>query len=59
MIKQNIFNYIILIVTISSFSISQTRTDKEPKSYFWGLINIPYDNSSEKVPIYDLSLIHI
>ena len=53
MIKQNIFNYIILIVTISSFSISQTRTDKEPKSYFWGLINIPYDNSSEKVPIYD------
>ena len=53
MIKQNIFNCIILIVSISSFSISQTKTEKEPKSYFWGLIKIPYDNSSEKVPIYD------
>ena len=53
MIKQNIFNCIILIITISSFLSSQTRTEKEPKSYFWGLINIPYDNNSEKVPIYD------
>ena len=53
MIKQNLFNCIILIIIISSFSSSQTRTEKEPKSYFWGLIKIPYDNSSEKVPIYD------
>ena len=53
MIKHNIFNYIILIITISSFLISQTKIEKEPKSYFCGLIKISYDNSSEKVPIYD------
>ena len=53
MIKQKIFNCIILIIIISSFSSSQTRIEEEPKSYFWGLIRVPNDNNSEKVPIYD------
>ena len=53
MIKQKIFNCILLIIIISSFLNSQTKIQNEPKSYFWGFLKIPNNNNSEKVSLYD------
>ena len=53
MIKQKIFNWILLVLVITTSLSSQVRMKQEPKSYLWGLIKIPNDSKNEKVPIYD------
>ena len=53
MIKQKIFNWILLVLLITTSLSSQIRMKKEPKSYLWGLIKIPNDSEKVKVPIYD------
>ena len=53
MIKQKIFNWILLVLLITTSLSSQIRMKKEPKSYLWGLIKISNDSRDEKVPIYD------
>ena len=53
MIKQKIFNWILLILIMGNGLNSQSIIKKESKSYLWGLIKIPNDNQNEKVPIYD------
>ena len=53
MIKQKIFNWILLVLVITTSLSSQVRMKQGPKSYLWGLIKIPNDSKNEKVPIYD------
>ena len=49
MIKQKIFNWILLVLVITTSLSSQVRMKQETKSYLWGLIKIPNDSKSEKV----------
>ena len=53
MIKQKIFNWILLVCILINSLVSQVLTKQEPKIYLWGLIKIPNNSKSEKVPIYD------
>ena len=52
MMKQKIFNWILLVLVITTSLSSQVRMKQQPKSYLWGLIKIPNDSKNEKVPIY-------
>ncbi len=45
MVKQRIFNWILIILLINEFLNSQSFIDKKPKKLFWGLITL--DKGSE------------
>ena len=53
MIKQKIFNWILLVFILTNSLFSQVLTKQEAKIYLWGLIKIPNDSKRGKVPIYD------
>ncbi len=53
MIKQKTFIWVFLVLFIGMELKSQTLKNKKPKKILWGLIKIPNEDNSEKVPIYD------
>ena len=48
MVKQKIFNWIIIILFITRCLNSQSLLEKTPKKLFWGLITIDKENEYEK-----------
>ena len=48
MIKQKIFNWIVIIIFITGSLISQSLLKEKPKKLLWGLISIDINSEYEK-----------